>query len=143
MNYQEVSDFLNKKSGLKAMCGTNDMRIVWENVKDVYRRNIFEEPKNDYDYAYKKYIKSILKYIAYYKIEIGKIDAIVFSGGIGEKAFYVRESLLNYFDDIIINTKKNKDSEEIISKENSPIKAMVIKTNEEYFIFNEVFKNIK
>lgn len=140
MSYQEVSDFLNKKSGLKAMCGTNDMRIIWENIQDVYKNNIFDEPKNQYDYAYKKYIKSIIKYISYYKTEIGKIDAIVFSGGMGEKAFYLRESVLQYFDDIKIDKNKNKKGEEIFSKEDSKIKAMVIETNEEYFIFNEVKK---
>ncbi|MDD3263636.1 MAG: acetate/propionate family kinase [Candidatus Nanoarchaeia archaeon] len=143
MTYQEVSDFLNKKSGLKAMCGTNDMRIIWENVKDVYKNNLFDDPKNKYDYAYKKYVKSIIKYVSYYKTEIGKIDAIVFSGGMGEKAYYLRESVLQYFDDIKIDKIKNKKGEEIFSKEDSKIKAMVIETNEEFFIFNEVKKYLK
>lgn len=143
LTYQKVSDILNKESGLLGLCGTNDMRIIWDNVKEVYKNNIFSEPRDKYDLAYKKYIKSLIKYISYFKTEIGSsLQAIVFSGGIGEEAFYMRESVCKYFDDMVIDKNKNFNNKEIISKANSKIKVLRIPTNEEIYMFDEVKKNI-
>ena len=108
-SYEEVDTMLNKKSGLFGLCGESDVRTIL-NAKD-------EKSKLAIDIM----VRRIQKYIGAYMILLEDVDAIVFSGGIGEHSKYIRERVM---DNKII---KN-------------IKAFVIETDEELEIANECFK---
>ncbi|WP_297484765.1 acetate/propionate family kinase [Sulfurimonas sp.] len=111
-SYEEVDTMLNKKSGLFGLCGESDVRTIL-NAAD-------EKSKLAIDIM----VRRIQKYIGAYMILLEDVDAIVFSGGIGEHSEYIRERVM---DNKII---KN-------------IKALVIETDEELEIANECLKVLK
>ncbi len=112
MNAKEVDILLNKESGLKGVCGENDLReiLLREDAKAQLALDIM--------------IRRIQKYIGAYMVLLENVDAIVFSGGIGEHSNYVRERVM---DNSIIKE----------------IKSLVIETNEEFEIANECYRIIK
>ena len=81
----------------------------------------------------------LAKYIASYAVPLGRIDAIVFTGGIGENSELIREKVLNLLSifGYKVNAEKNKialyGTQGVITAEGSPV-AMVIPTNEEWVI---------
>ena len=82
----------------------------------------------------------LAKYIASYAAALGRIDAIVFTGGIGENSDVIRSIVLKQLSifgievDEAANTAARFGSEGTITTANSKIKAMVISTNEELVI---------
>jgi len=112
LSADEVDTILNKKSGLLGLCGENDVRNI-EKRKD-------ESAKLALDIM----VRRIQKYIGAYMVLLENVDAIVFSGGIGENSSYVREKVMN-----------NKILENI--------KSLVIKTDEELQIANECLEVLK
>lgn len=86
----------------------------------------------------------IAKTCCSYLPALGGLDAIVFTGGMGENAFYLRKKICQYFNflGLKLNDSKNKKSETTISDDKSKLKAFVIKTNEELEIANEVLRTL-
>jgi len=128
MNIDTIEKMLNKESGLKGICGTNDMREVIDQAEH-------NDPLSTL--ALEMYTYRIKKYIGAYTVALGRVDAIVFTGGIGEHASKVREIVCEGLFDSIgleIDSSKNKltalDNREIQSKR-SKIKLFIIPTNEE------------
>ena len=78
----EIDDLLNKESGLKGLCNDNDMRLIEQRAQ--LRDQAAIRAINLFCYRIKKYIGA-------YTAVIGHIDALVFSGGIGEHSSYIRE----------------------------------------------------
>ena len=109
MSAKEVDTLINKESGLKGICDENDLREI------LLRED--EKAKLAFDIM----IRRIQKYIGAYMIVLEDVDAIVFSGGIGENSSYVRERVM---DNALIKE----------------IKVLVIETNEELEIANECYK---
>ena len=132
---KEVMEILNKKSGLKGLCGYSDMRIIWQKIK---------EGDENAELALDILAKSIIKYISYYITLMNGVDAIVFTGGIGENAYYLREKILNNFSymNLKIDAQKNEKSSELINGKDffeitaktSSTRVFVIPTNEELMI---------
>ena len=79
---QSIDTLLNKESGLKGLCGTNDMREVISLAK---------EGNQQATLALEIFCYRIRKYIGAYAVALGTLDAIIFTGGIGEHAKKVRE----------------------------------------------------
>jgi len=109
LNIDEVDTILNKKSGLIGICNENDIR------------NIINSRDEKSKLALNMMIRRIQKYIGSYMAILEDVDAIVFSGGIGENSKYIRER--------VMSAKLFKD-----------IKYLVIKTDEELEIVNECLK---
>jgi len=130
LNPKKLDELLNKKSGLKGLCKFNDMR----DIRKKRQTNL------DAHLAYEVYCYRIIKYIGAYAAAMNGVDAIVFTAGIGEHAFYVRERVLSHFKflGLKLDNKKNKNNEVIISAPKSKIKALVIPTDEELMIVREV-----
>ncbi|MEJ2468529.1 MAG: acetate kinase, partial [Campylobacterales bacterium] len=84
MQAQALDDLLNHESGLKGLAGTNDMR-------DIEARMRNEEP--DALLAFELFVRRIRKYIGAYAVLLDRIDAIVFTGGIGEHSAAVRRAV--------------------------------------------------
>ncbi|NOR71897.1 MAG: acetate/propionate family kinase, partial [Methylomarinum sp.] len=82
MTHEEIDALLNKQSGLKGICGENDMRAVHQ---------MANKGDEDAQLALDIYCYRIKKYIGAYFAVLGKVDAVIFTGGIGENDAYVRE----------------------------------------------------
>jgi len=134
LNIDELDKMLNKQSGLKGICGDNDMREIEKRVK----------AKDEMaKLALEIFCYRVKKYIGAYSVAIGKVDAIVFTGGIGENSSTVREMVCEGLEDslgIELDTEKNLNHSDIISKDSSKIKIFVIPTNEELEIAQQCYK---
>lgn len=120
LSVDEVDDILNKKSGLLGICGENDVR------------SIIEQDTQDTRLAIDIMTRRIRKYIGSYLALLGRIDAIVFSGGIGENSAYIREKVLKDMPfGIELDDELNQDGDILISKEDSPVKIIIVRANEE------------
>ena len=138
MTLEEIDQLLNKESGLKGICGTNDMREV------IAQKEAGDERAS---IALEVYTYRIKKYIGAYFAAIGTLDAVVFTAGIGENSPQVRDICCQGLNnlDIIIDKDKNTRSEtgiREISPSGSKIKVLVIPTNEELKIAQETKKII-
>lgn len=122
IGYEELGNILNKKSGLLGLSGYSDMRKLLENIKN-----------EDCRLAIDIFVDRIVHYIGAYIAELNGIDGIIFTGGIGENASYIRKKILENFKfiGIKIDNKKNNSNDFIITSKNSKIECFVIKTNEE------------
>jgi acetate kinase len=134
----EVESLLNKASGLKGICGANDMREIMQRAQagdDLARL------------AIDMYCYRIKKYIGAYCAVLGRVDALVFTGGIGENAADIRAGACHRLAHLGIEVNQNKNntcSKEIceIQSNNSSVKVLVIRTNEELEIARETVERI-
>lgn len=124
----EANTLLNKHSGLIGISGeSSDMREILTAVHDNQQRA---------KWAFEIFCYRIKKYIGSYAAAMGGLDALVFTGGIGENSKEVREEVcrdLEFFG-IELDEFKNESKDEIISKNNSKVAVMRIPTNEELVI---------
>lgn len=124
----EAGTLLNKHSGLIGISGeSSDMREILTSVKDEQKRSI---------YAFEIFCYRIKKYIGAYTAAMGGLDALVFTGGIGENAVEVREEVCQNMEylGIKLDTLKNKSRETVVSDSSSKVKVFRIPTNEELVI---------
>ena len=131
----EISELMNKYSGLKGISGTtNDMREILEEAQDGSVKHRL---------ALEIFCYRVKKYIGAYAFIMGGVDAIVFTGGIGENAAYVRSLSLSDLESfgIEVEETKNGNNEALIST--GKVKVMVIRTNEELVIARETLKTIE
>ena len=110
---------------------TEDMRDVRESDSDRAKlaRNIF--------------INRIVRYVGSYIAEMGGVDGIIFTAGIGEHDMGVREAVMDAFKYMGVDPDyeaNNKISEGFITKPDSKVKVMVIPTNEELMIERDVVR---
>lgn len=135
LDWKDLKRILNKESGLLGLCGDNDLRNVSKR---------YEEGDEAAILALSVYSYRIKKYIGAYLAAIGKIDAIVFTAGVGENSSLIRKLSTNGLDHlgIIIDDNKNEVKTDLIRDISSPsasIKTLVIPTNEEYEIARQAF----
>lgn len=135
----EVDNLMNKKSGFLGMTGFSDMRDIQK-----ARREGNERAKD----AYNIFIQRIVKYVGSYCAELGGLDVLVFTAGIGENDFQIREDVCKRLSHlgVIFDTKKNdglRGKEAILSKPLSKIKVMVVPTNEELLIARDSYELVK
>jgi len=139
MSLKEIDNLLNKESGLKGLCGTNDMREVLEKkAAGDHRAEI----------ALAVYSYRIKKYIGAYYAAMGQLDGIVFTAGIGENSPEIRHRCCSGLKGlgIEIDTDKNNqvgDDITDIATSESKVKILVIPTNEELKIAIETQKVIQ
>ena len=140
----EVTNDLNKRSGLLGVAGYSDSRDV---------ENAAAEGNENAALAITMYNNRIAKYIAEYYIELeGKVDAIVFTAGVGENGREARADILGRLlplgikvdaevNDTIASYKDK--SEGIISAEDSSVAVWVVPTNEELMIIKDTYELVK
>jgi len=124
LTHQEMDKILNKESGLKGLSElTSDMRILLSNL----------EKSDQAKRALGVYLHTLLKIIGSYLAVMNGVDAIVFTGGVGENNALARDYIAEHlsFLGIKIDEKKNKNNEVEISDKESKVKVFVIPTNEE------------
>ncbi len=139
-NIKEMLDTLNKKSGIVGISGkSSDLREVLEGMEDGDERCRLAVDMIAY---------IIKKYVGSYAAALDGVDALCFTGGIGENAALIREKVcagLDYMGLNIDPVKNNKRSGEArdISTNGSNGRIFVIPTNEEYVIANDTYKIVK
>lgn len=133
MDIDEIDNLLNKSSGLKGLCGMNDMRDIHEAIeKGDYRAELALAVQT---YRNKKYIGA-------YTAVLGRVDGIVFTAGIGENDEVVREKSLEGLEPFGILLDKEINNQRIkqsirLSSDASRIEVWGIPTNEELAIARE------
>ncbi len=128
---KEMSDYLNKKSGYLGVSGfTNDDRDIRKAAAEGNKRAQLASEILRY---------GIKKYIGAYTAAMGGLDAVVFTGGIGENSAPVREGACEHMEylGIKLDVQKNQElnrHEGEISTPDSKVKVWIVPTNEELLI---------
>ena len=130
MGLDEIDNLLNRRSGLKGICGLNDMR-------DLHAARANGDDKAELAFA--MFCHSIRKYIGAYCAVLGRVDALVFTAGIGENDNFARVGICEGLDGLGIaidpekNDKRSSTARDIGAKD-ARIRVLVIPTNEELAI---------
>ncbi|WP_110495931.1 acetate/propionate family kinase [Candidatus Karelsulcia muelleri] len=137
----ELIEILNKKSGMLALSGYSDMRDI---------KKKYEKGDKKARLAYEMYAYRVKKYIGISISVMNGVDALIFTGGIGENDILMRKLICKDLDFLgikldkkknnFINEKKNVIE---IQKKNNKVKIIVIKTNEELQISEEILFILK
>lgn len=125
MSAQAISDLLYKESGLKGLSGiSNDMRTLESSDAPTAKEAI--------DY----FVSRVKREIGSLAMALGGLDAMVFTGGIGENSVRIRKEVLEGCEwlGIELDSAKNTAGETIISTEYSSVLCLCIPTNEEGMI---------
>ncbi len=138
MDMDALDTLLNKKSGLKGICGENDMRTISEAA---------EQGDQQARLALTMFCYRITKYIGAYMAALGGVDCIVFTGGIGENSTIVRQISCQGLKRLGLRLDLQKNSirqEEIleIQATDSLVSLLVIPTNEEHEIASQTLQVI-
>ncbi|MET3697274.1 acetate kinase [Bacillus oleivorans] len=134
----EVIEILNKKSGMLGISGfSSDLRDIEDATKQGNERA---------ELALEVFANRIHKYIGSYAARMNGVDAIIFTAGIGENSDVIRARVLKglefmgvYWDPAL---NKVRGEEAFISYPHSPVKVLVIPTNEEVMIARDVVRLI-
>jgi acetate kinase len=132
----QVNNMLNKQSGMLGLTGFSDMRDITKAIA---------EGSEEAELAYEMYAYRIKKYIGSYTAVLNGVDAIVFTGGVGENDMNVRRMVCRDMDylGIQLDEEKNKvrsgDIREI-NTGNSRAKILIVPTNEELEIVKQCYE---
>ena len=131
----EVNTMLQKQSGMLGLTGFSDLRDIESNA---------ENGNADCQLALDMNAYRIKKFIGSYTAVLNGLDAIVFTAGIGENSSYIRKLVctdMDYFGLELDHSKNEIRSKEIreINTLDSKTKILVIPTNEEIEIANQVY----
>ena len=132
---QEMDTILNKKSGLLGISGvSNDSRDIEEGIIKGDERCVL---------AQKMYVQKIIDYIAMYYFELGGVDAIAFSAGVGENSIRTRTDImeglkvLGVIPDYEANNCRGK--EVLVTTSDSKVPCYVVPTDEEIMIARDAY----
>ena len=133
---KKMDNVLNKESGVLGVSGvSSDFRDLENAANDGNKRA---------DIALKMFANRAKRYVAGYMAEVGNVDAIVFTGGIGENSATMRADIMKGFEQfgIKIDPEKNnvRGGCHLISTDDSKVKVFVIATNEELMIARDTKK---
>ncbi len=134
---QQMSDLMNKQSGLLGISGiSNDLRSV---------RTASEEGHERAQLAYDMYSNSVKKYIGQYIAVMGGVDAIVLTAGVGENCEKMRRMIFTGLQPLGIKldlerNKRGRGTERLISSDDSAVSIIVIPTDEESMIARDAFE---
>ncbi|GGC93805.1 acetate kinase [Thalassobacillus devorans] len=132
----EVMNVLNKESGMLALSGfSSDLRDIEEKASDGEERA---------ELALEVFAARIHKYIGSYASRMHGVDAIIFTAGVGENSTAIRERVLKglefmgvYWDPSL---NKVRGKEAFVNYPHSPVKVMIIPTNEEVMIARDTVR---
>ena len=133
---EEINDELNKKGGMLGLSGiSNDMRDIRKAAKEGNQRAM---------QALEVYAHRIRRYVGAYAANMYRVDALIFTGGIGENDFSMRERICHRLENlgIVMDYEKNKEQgnlEGIVSTDYSSTTILIIPTNEELQIAIDTF----
>ena len=131
----EMDNILNKQSGVNAISGvSSDDRDICKAQNEGNERACLAHEMQAYEIA---------KFIGAYIAAMNGVDAIVFTGGIGENGFWLRSKVCSYLGymgvkiDEELNKKTVKGAEAELTDPSSPVRVFILATNEELMIARE------
>lgn len=137
----EIDTMLNKESGMLGISGvSSDFRDIDAKIGEKHRRSIL---------AHYLYVNSIVGYVAKYYVELGGVDAICFTAGVGENAPHIRRMVIDRLSCLGVKLDRDKNEElrfgkeGIITKEDSAFPCFVIPTDEEVMIARDAYSFIE
>lgn len=135
MSLDEIEDLLTRRSGLLGLAGDNDLRSVQER---------FEAGDPEATLAFQVYCRRIREYTGSYLAVLGRVDAITFTGGVGENSRPVRSNTLAGLEafGIAVDPERNERNATVISPDGAPITVCVVPTEEELEIASEARRAI-
>jgi acetate kinase len=127
LSVDDVDDLLNKRSGMLALAGANDMREVERRAADG------DQAAAE---ALEVYCYRIRKYVGAYAAALGRLDALVFTAGIGENSDGVRARVCAGLEGLGITLDPDRNrahagQARTISTDDAPVAVLVVPTNEE------------
>lgn len=127
LSTNQITELLNKKSGLLGLCEKSDMRDI---ITAAQRGDKLSQ------IAIEIFVYRIQKYVGAYIAALNGVDGIVFTGGIGENSSYIRALIAKNFSylNAIVEIEKNEKNNTIFSSQNSRVFLMNIPANEEKVI---------
>ncbi|GIF64483.1 acetate kinase [Asanoa ishikariensis] len=130
MPLSEIDELLNRRSGLVGLAGVNDMRVLLAKRATGDRAAAL---------AFEVYCRRIRSYVGAYYADLGRLDAITFTAGVGENAPAVRAAALAGLDrlGIVVDPARNEAPERgarVISPPDAPVAVCVVPTDEEWEI---------
>ena len=136
---KEMDTILNKKSGLLGISGvSNDSRDIEEGIQKGNERCVL---------AQKMYVEKIIDYIAMYYFELGGVDAIAFSAGVGENSIRTRIDIMEGLKvlGVIPDYEANncRGEEVLVTTPESKVPCYVIPTDEEIMIARDTYNLCK
>lgn len=137
---EEIDHDLNKNSGMLGISGvSSDFRDIDAKIGEKHKPSIL---------AHHVYVNSIVGYIAKYYVELGGVDAICFTAGVGENAPHIRRMIIDRLECLGLKVDREKNDqirgeEGIITKPESSVPCYVIPTNEEVMIARDTEELIK
>ena len=136
---KEMDTILNKKSGLLGISGvSNDSRDIEEGITKGDERCVL---------AQKMYVQKIIDYIAMYYFEMGGVDAIAFSAGVGENSIRTRVDIMEGLSVLGIvpdyEANNSRGEEILITTPESKVPCYVVPTDEEIMIARDAFNLVK
>ena len=139
MSIDEIDELFNRRSGMKGLTGHNDMREIWK---------LIEAGDEQAEMAMEIYLHRLLKYVGAYWALLGGLDALTFTAGVGENDPGVRWELCRSlaFMGVKIDQELNEEHftrEAIISTPDSAVKVLVVPTNEELAIAQQVYSLVR
>jgi len=138
-DYAEVENLLNRESGLKGLCGANDMREVLRRVAS---------GDADARLAFELYCYRVKKYIGAYWAVLGRLDALVFTAGIGENAAAVRTQVCMGLEALGIRLDAGRNGGTLaavsdVSSPDAPVRVLVVRTDEELEIAEQAMSVVQ
>jgi len=141
MSASQSEELLNKKSGLLGLSGiSSDMREILKAADEGQHRALL---------ALKAYCYRVRKYLGAYVASMGGLDAVIFTGGIGQGSAEVRALALQGLEcmDIQLDEQRNREArgfEEVcrISTDDSTVAVLVVPTDEERMMAREALRTI-
>ena len=140
MSYAELETMMNKKSGVQGLTDiSSDMRDI---------DHAYEEGNPRAILARDMYYRRIKKFVGEYAAEMGGVDLIVFTGGVGENSSDMRESVCTglEFMGVKFDTEANRGArgvDKLLSTADSKVKVAVIATDEELMIATDTYNLVK
>ena len=138
--WKDIVKMLNKQCGLVGISGgKQDMRDIRAG------RDAGDERCT---YAFDMFAQRVKKYIGAYMAEMGGCDILLFTGGIGENAWFMRHPILENMEclGIKIDMKKNDETageDGVISTPDSKVTTVVVTTDEEYVIASDTYRLVQ
>ena len=136
---EDVEEMLNKQSGAWGVSGVSE---DYRDIEDGYNMKDYRSILALDSQAYK-----VAQYIGQYVVTLGGLDALIFTGGVGENGLETRRRICEYLKAIgvEIDEEENnvKGKEKCISKEELKVKVYVIPTNEELMIARDTHNLVK
>ncbi|BCL27632.1 acetate kinase [Streptomyces aurantiacus] len=151
MSTDEIDTLLNTKSGLVGLCGDNDMREIRRRIDEGAEAPEGSESAQDAaraQLAFDIYIHRLRKYIGAYYAVLGRVDAVVFTAGVGENAAPVREAAIAGLEslglavDSGLNAVRSAEPR-LISPEGARVAVAVVPTDEELEIANQTYALVR